>query len=128
MTDTDRAPFRDSDYFRHELGIGKTSWHALMKQGVVPKPIKVGGAHRWTDGDVAETKAKLKARRDQDAGEGVTPIGTAMSGPSPSASPLPIAVSLETVVSSCHVRARGPRKAGVNRSTGDHEGVRDEAS
>lgn len=42
------------------LGIGKSAWHAGIKAGIYPKPIKFGKASRWEKRDIRKLVAERK--------------------------------------------------------------------
>lgn len=45
------------------LNVGKSSVYGLVKNGLLPKPIKVGGSARWEETEVEESIEAMKAER-----------------------------------------------------------------
>lgn len=45
------------------LNVGKTSVYKLVKAGLLPKPVKIGGSARWIDAEVEAAIEAMKAAR-----------------------------------------------------------------
>jgi excisionase family DNA binding protein len=46
------------------LNVSKTSVYGLVKNGLLPKPVKVGGSARWIEEEVEAAITAMKAQRD----------------------------------------------------------------
>jgi predicted DNA-binding transcriptional regulator AlpA len=46
------------------LNVGKSSVYGLVRNGLLPKPVKVGGSARWIDEEVEAAIEAMKAARD----------------------------------------------------------------
>lgn len=49
------------------LNISKTSVYGLVKIGVLPKPLKIGGSARWEETEIETAIEAMKAERDKPA-------------------------------------------------------------
>lgn len=46
------------------LGVSVPTWWRRVKDGTVPKPIKLGGMSRWPQSEIIEVIERAKAARD----------------------------------------------------------------
>jgi predicted DNA-binding transcriptional regulator AlpA len=46
------------------VGMGRTAVYELIKAGRFPRPVKVGGASAWIDGEITRWIGDLAAARD----------------------------------------------------------------
>lgn len=46
------------------LGVGRSKFYAMMAEGAVSRPVKLGGASRWPEADIDTAIARLIAARD----------------------------------------------------------------
>lgn len=49
-----------------ELGVKKTAVYQMVKDEIIPKPIKVGGSSRWLSEEIDDAIKLMIARRDED--------------------------------------------------------------
>lgn len=47
------------------LGVKRTAIYQMIKDEVIPKPIKVGGSSRWISEELDEAIQAMKMRRDE---------------------------------------------------------------
>jgi excisionase family DNA binding protein len=47
------------------LNVSKTSVYGLVKNGALPKPIKIGGSARWDELELEAAIERWKAARDE---------------------------------------------------------------
>lgn len=46
------------------LNVSKTTVYGLVKNDILPKPIKVGGSARWDEGELEASIERMKAARN----------------------------------------------------------------